>query len=79
MCIQSLIQETFIDTTRNIKETCLLRVQIVESNMPVFNTGLGIESIMIWANDLTSLWPLFTHVKKEVIVVLPRRNPRSIK
>ena len=50
----------------------------MESNTPVFNTGLGIESIMIWANDLTSLGPLFTHVKKEVIVVLPRRNARSI-
>ena len=41
--------------------------------MPVFSTGLGIESIMIWANGLTSLWPLFTRVKKEVITVLPRR------
>ena len=41
--------------------------------MPVFSTGLGIESILIWANGLTSLWPLFTRVKKEVITVLPRR------
>ena len=51
-------------------EPCLLSVYVVESDTPVFSPGLGIESIMIWANDSTSLKPLFTHIKMEVIVGL---------
>lgn len=44
--IETFIQETFIDTTRNVLGPCLLRAQIVESDTPVFSLGLGIESIM---------------------------------
>lgn len=67
--IESFIQETFIDTVRNVMVQCLLRAYIVESDMPVFIAGLGTESIMIWANALTSLKPSFFNVKMEVIVV----------
>lgn len=49
--------------------SCLLRTCVVEPDMPAFKPGFGIESIVIWSNDMTFLKPSFTYLKMEVIVV----------
>lgn len=54
---------------RNVMGSCLLRTWVVEPNIPVFKPDFDIESIVIWANDVTSLKPSSTYVKMAVIVV----------
>lgn len=44
-------------------ESCLLRTWVVVPDMPVFKPGFGIESIVLWANDVTYLKPSFAYVK----------------
>lgn len=49
--------------------SCLLRTWVVEPDIPVFKPDFDIESIVIWANDVTSVKPSSTYVKMAVIVV----------